>query len=363
MTAPGPATRAAWFPDLGDRAYLNTATMCAPPAPAVEAVRAAFSAASSGEGDHTAWESGAEGARSAVATLLGADTYDVALVASHAAAASTVARNLPDVTVVVPAEEYRSNLLPWILDRQRVRLVPEPATTEAICAAVDGGADLVALSSVQSATGLRVDVPAVVAHAHSRGTLVYVDASQSLGVDATLAGCGADFVGAVAYKWLLGGRGAAFLCVRPEHHANFGPVLAGPSAADDGSVYGAEFRLWDDARRFDQPLAWLPWAATAAGLGVLGTYRTDDLDVHATGLAARLRDGLPGLGLRHGPVDKESAIVSVAHPDPAAAAAALTAVGVAVAQRGAGVRLAFHLYNSEHDVERALAALRAAGPR
>lgn len=360
MTALGSATRHAWFPDLGDRAYLDTATKAVPPVPAAEAVRTALAEASSGGGDYVAWEAAAQAARAAVGALLGADAHDVALVSSHAAAATTVARNLPDATVVVPAEEYRSNLMPWILGRARVRLVPEPATTEAICAAVDGGADLVALSSVQSATGLRVDVPAVVAHAHSRDTLVYVDASQSLGVDATLAGSGADFVGAVAYKWLLGIRGAGFLHVRKEHHARFGPVLAGPSAADDGSVYGADFRLWDDARRFDQPLAWLPWVATAAGLGVLAGFRTADLDAHATGLAARLRDGLGGIGLGHGRVDRESAIVSVTHPDPGAAAAALAAANVAAAVRGGGLRVAFHLYNDDHDVERTLAALHTA---
>ncbi|MQA77139.1 MAG: aminotransferase class V-fold PLP-dependent enzyme [Streptosporangiales bacterium] len=361
MTAPGLASRQAWFPALGDRrAYLDTATKGVPPAPAVEAVHDAVARWSSGTADHDEWDAAAESARGAVATILAARTYDVALVSSHVGAASTVARRHPDATVVVPAEEYRSNLLPWTLDRERVRLVPEPATTEAICAAVDEGADLVALSSMQSATGLRVDVPAVVAHAHTRGALVYVDASQSLGVDATLADSGADFVGAVAYKWLLGARGSAFLFVRPEHQTRFGPVLAGSPSASDGAYYGAGHRLWDDARRFDQPNAWLTWVATAAGLAVLGTYRTADLDAHATGLATRLLDGIGGLGLRHGIVDLESAIVSVAHPDPVAAAAALAAGGIAVAARRGGLRVAFHLYNEEHDVERTLAALHAA---
>jgi selenocysteine lyase/cysteine desulfurase len=275
-------------------------------------------------------------------------------------AASLIARALPDATVVVPEEEFRSNLMPWLDGRDRVRLVPAPATTDAICAAIDGDAGLVAVSSVQSATGLRVDLPRLVAHAHANGALVHVDASQSLGVDPTLATCGADFIGSVAYKWILGSRGAGFLAVRPEHRGPYAPVVLSPSAATDfadGAFYGTDYTLWEDARRFDQPQAWFPWISTDAGLEVITSYDQAELEAHATGLATRFRDGAVRLGLTPAPVDVPSAIVAVAHPDADTAVARLGAAGVRASARNGGIRFAFHLYNTDDDVDRALAAL------
>lgn len=363
--APGDAARAAWYADLGDRVYLDTASKALPPAPVASALHRAVDDWAAGTAEHADWAAEAERARASAAGMLGLSAYDVSLCSSQAGAAATIARAWPDATVVVPAEEFRSNLLPWTRERapDRVRLVPEPATTEAICAAIDAGTDLVALSSVQSANGLRVDLPAVVAHAHAHGARVYVDASQSLGVDATLAAAGADFVGVVGYKWVLGTRGAAFLGVRREHQLGLAPLLPNHEIADDGAIYGAEHQLWADARRLDHPRAWLPWVATAAGLEIVAAYAAGELDGHATALARRFRAGLPELGLTHGPLDQESAIVSVIHPDAARAAESLAGEGIRVALRPGALRAAFHLHNTESDVERVLAALRAAGMR
>lgn len=361
MNRPGTATRELAFPDLGDLAYLDTATKGVLPAEATAVLRDVIAQWAGGTADHGAWEAAAEEARSLAAGLVGMAARDVALLPSHVAAAATVARAWPDARVAVPEAEFRANLLPWIAGRDRgsVRLVPSPATTEALCAAVNDGADLVAVSSVQSADGLRVDLPRLVDHAHRRGTTVYVDASQSLGVDATLSRCGADFIAAVGYKWLLGARGTAFLAVRPEYQRRFAPVLTGPESSADGALYGAEYRLWDDARRFDQPQGWQAWVATAAALRHLISYDQAELERHATGLAGRFVDAVHALGLATTPADVPSPIVAVAHPDPQAAVQRLRDAGVRVAARTGSIRCAFHLYNTDHDVDRAVAALAA----
>ena len=367
MNRPGAAAREAAFEELGDLAYLDTATMGVVPSPAAGALRELTARWAGGSADHGAWEEAAEDARAHAARLLGAAPHDVALLPSHVAAASAVARAWPDARVAVPEAEFRANLLPWIAGRDpdRVRLVPSPATTDGLCAAVDEGAGLVAVSSVQSADGLRVDLPRLVAHAHGRGALVYVDASQSLGVDTALARSGADFIGAVAYKFVLGGRGTAFLAVRPEHQRAFAPVSPGPESSRDyagGVVYGAGYRLWDDARRFDQPLAWPAWAATAASLRHLARYDQADLERHATGLAGRFAAAARELGFATAPAESPSPIVAVSHPDPAGAVARLRDRGVRAAARTGAVRFAFHLYNTDRDAERAIDGLRAPSP-
>jgi len=73
------------------------------------------------------------------------------------------------------------------------------------------------------------------------------------------------------------------------------------------------------------------------------------IGAHDLALAARLREGL-------GLPPAASAIVALdANPD---AARRLAAAGVRCATRAGRVRLSFHLYNTEDDVDRALAALR-----
>jgi selenocysteine lyase/cysteine desulfurase len=356
----GRLVRERHFASLGDLAYLDTAAMGVPPGASVEALQREIAAWARGEGDFGRWDGTAERARAQVAALLGREPRDVAVLPSYSVAASLVARAMPEVAVVVPEQEFRANLLPWIDGRTRVRLVPAPATTDAICAAIDAGTGLVAVSSVQSADGLRVDLARVVERAHAVGALVHVDASQSLGADASLASCGADFIGAVAYKWLLGSRGAAFLAIRPEHRGRFAPVILSEMSATgiaDDVFYGAEYELWPDARRFDQPQAWFPWVSTAAALDVLTQFPQVDLEAHAVRLAARFRDRVTALGLTTAPVDVPSAIVSVRHADAPAAVARLAQQGVRVALRNGAVRFAFHLYNDDDHVDRAVAAL------
>ena len=82
----------------------------------------------------------------------------------------------------------------------------------------------------------------------------------------------------------------------------------------------------------------LPWLAGLDRAAV---------QAHCVGLADgfRARLGLEPAG---------SAIVSVRQPN---AVARLTAAGVTVAGRAGAARLSFHLYNTEADVDRAVAAL------
>jgi len=73
----------------------------------------------------------------------------------------------------------------------------------------------VVLSHVSNVTGVRQDMPAIVALAHDRGGRVILDAAQSLGlIPCDDPGFGADVVAVPAHKWLLGTSGAAVLWCR-----------------------------------------------------------------------------------------------------------------------------------------------------
>jgi selenocysteine lyase/cysteine desulfurase len=361
----GAETRTELFPAIGDLTYLNTAASGIPPQASVATLTEEAAKWAASGADNAGWDARIETARELAAGLLKVSPTSVAHVSSHALAASMIARQLPDANVVIPAGEFRSNLLPWVTTRsaERVRLVPDPATTDRVCAAIDAGTDVVALASVQSADGLRVDLRQVVARAREVGALVYVDASQSFGVDTTLSEIGADFVGAVGYKWILGARGASYLMVAPEHHERFAPWVASPEVAVDypaGAYYGADFEAWTDARRFDQPPAWLCWTVAAPSLRLVTEYGVAALEAHGVALATRFRESIEALGLRTGALDVPSTFVTVPHPDASRIARELLVDRIKIAARGGGMRFSFHLYNDESDVDRAVAAVAAA---
>jgi selenocysteine lyase/cysteine desulfurase len=197
-----------------------------------------------------------------------------------------------------------------------------------------------------------LDDDAVVAAARAAGAWTLCDLTQAAGwlpVDAGRY----DVAVTAAYKWLCAPRGVGFLTVRPEVQDRLRPVQAGWYAGDDPwtSCYGPEMHLAADARRFDVSPAWQAWLGAAESLDAFAATDPAAVRAHAVGLADAFR---AGLGLPPG----GSAIVSLPDAD-GARRAALESAGCRVAGRAGRVRVAFHVWNDEEDVARALAALGA----
>lgn len=352
------------FPTLGDLAYFDTPTQGVPTALGTAALREAIEDWETGLADWRSWEEDARACRSAVAILLGCQPEDVALVPSVVTAATTVAAQLPPGRIVVADREYRSNLLPWLAQRsfgREVALIEgDGPLTEQIIDGLDEEVSLIAVSHVQSADGERVALERITESAHRLGARVFVDATQSLGVlDVLQEAPEADFVAAAGYKWLLGGRGTGYFYVRTELQQNCQPILASPMSASDlpeGRYYGGPYVPFEDARRFDQSLAWLGWVASRPGVEMLSNIGGSSLERHALGLASHFRAGLEALGLRDrlSRSDTPSPIVAFSADDPDGLSRELLGRGVRASVRSTGVRFGFHLYNDESQVDAAL---------
>lgn len=350
------------FASLNDLAYFDTPTQGVPTSRGTEALKGAVRHWASGDADWREWEDDAEAARTSVAALIGCRSADVALVPSVVTAAATVAAQLGLGRIVVADREYRSNLFPWLVQRRfgrEVTVLPdEGMLTERIVEEIGDDVALIAISSVQSDNGARVDLGHIVAAAHEKDVLVFVDATQSMGV-LRVGPEDADFVAAAGYKWLLGGRGTGYFYVRPELQRSYWPVLAGPMSGSDvlkGRYYGEPYKPFDDARRFDQSLAWLSWVAARPSLETLARIGIQRLERHALEMASRFRTGCVELGLGHALPDTElpSPVVALAVPDPAKLHQELLRNGVKASVRPSGVRFGFHLYNDDAQIDRAL---------
>jgi len=337
--------RQLWQPEPG---WLNTASYGLPPQPAWDALQATLQDWRSGRTSWEGWDLATQRARESFARLVGVDAADVTVGAQVSQLLAPVAAAIPDgASVVVPEEEFTSNLFPWLVQADRgVRVSTVPASKLADSIAAD--TDVVAFSLVQSATGEIAAYEEIVRAARSVGALVVVDATQACGwlpFDASWA----DVVAVGAYKWLMSPRGTGFAYLSPVAQERLRPHAAGWYAGEDvhSSYYGPPLRLAKSARRFDISPAWFSWIATAPTLELVEEIGVGAIHDHDVALANRF---LEGLGQRPG----DSAIVTV---DVPGAEERLEAAGVRAAVRAGRVRASFHLYNTERDVDLALDAL------
>jgi selenocysteine lyase/cysteine desulfurase len=202
---------------------------------------------------------------------------------------------------------------------------------------------VVAISHVQWKTGFRVDLAAIAALCKEHGAWSVVDVTQSWGsVPLDLGTLGLDIVGASAYKWPLAGFGSGFMYVAPElreaieRTTHVDPIQL-LSAGHRDPV--AMVRLHDALERMD-----------AIGLDAIAE-RVNALCDH--GIA---RFDAAGITVLNGRApDQRGGILMIAGDE--ALASRLLHKKVQVAQRGAGIRVGIHYYNTKHDIDRLVDAI------
>jgi selenocysteine lyase/cysteine desulfurase len=336
-------TRSLWQPE---RPYLNTASFGLPPAPAWDALSAALEDWRHGRTSWEPWCDATDRAREHFGALVGVPADRVATGASVSYLVALVASGVPHGSrVLVPEVDFSSLTWPF-LAQDRFAIVTAPL--EQLADAIDEKIDAVAFSAVQSSDGRVADIDRVAAAAAAHDVFTVVDATHAIGW-LPFEASRFDAVACAAYKWLMSLRGTAFLVLSERALDQTPPLAANWFAAEDrfGSYYHHELRLAGDARRFDLSPAWLSWVATEPALRVIREVGVERIHEHDLALANRFREGL-GLGAG------DSAIVSTDRPG---AEERLSSAGIMAAVRGGSLRASFHLYNTEEDVDLALAAL------
>jgi len=162
--------------------------------------------------------------RERLANLVNASSADdIALLKNTTEGICTVANGIDwreGDNLVLPADEFPSNRLPWLaLERYGVevrevdiRSTPEPET--ALIERVDKHTRLISVSAVQWTDGLRLRLETLGQFCRQNDVLFFVDAIQHLGaLQMDVQACGIDFLAADGHKWLLSPEGiAVFYC-------------------------------------------------------------------------------------------------------------------------------------------------------
>ena len=383
-----PSNVRALFPGALDKVYLNIAETTLIPQPTADAARAYLDSALSGTSDKAAHRASVERCREQLATLIGADADEVAVTKNVSEGlnlfASSLAWKPGDNVVLCPEIEHPNNVFLWYNLRRlkgiEVRTV-EPKDgalpLDALAAAMDHRTVLVTVPHVSFSPGFVTDVRAVSDAAHRHGSLVLVDAAQSIGA----LGCdvkelGIDALAVATQKNLLAFYGFGFLYVRralaesliPCHVARYGMDLgteAGETARSGGNIlpYAA------GARRFDLGnYNYLGAVAAEASLELISSIGVDRIDRHLRALSAKLVEGLlelemPVVGGRPGP--HLGHIVAVGHSGGGHHDTAddpvmndlyqhLATNHVHLSIRKGVLRMSLGIYNSVEDVDRTL---------
>lgn len=361
------------FPIFGTRAYLNSCSQGA----LSDAVRAAY--------DHylTDWdERGApwgywmeklEEARGAFAGLFGADTDEVAVTTSLSQGVSALASGLDLRGKKVVVSDYEFPTIGQIWHAQELRgaqvvHVPaaepgRPIPLEHFERAIDGNTALVSITAVCYRNGALTDIEGVIKLAREHGALVLLDAYQAAGaVPFDVHALDVDFFSTGVLKYLLGSAGLAFFYSRRSLIEQVVPTDTGWFA--DKNIFEMDIHDYSPATtaaRFQSGTPPIPSIyAGVAGMGLMQEIGIAATRQHVLGLTDRLIAGVDELGGRvvtpreH---HNRGALVCIASSDEHALVAALAEEGVDASCRDGNLRISPHAYNSDDDIDAALASL------
>ncbi len=367
------------LPDLEARAYLNFAAiapLCAPVVAAIE--EAVRDYARSGVVAFPRWEARREQLRRDFATLIGAQPNEIALGWNTSRGVSDIALSLPWKTgdrVLLFTGEFPANVSPWqrAAELFGLSIVFHDASSyfgdaglQRLEDELKRGLRLVAVSTVQFQTGLRMPLSQMGALCRRHGAELFVDAIQACGaVPVDVVEAGVDYLATGGHKWLLGSEGAGFLYVRDDCAKRLRPYTSGWLSHEDAAAF-----LFRGAGhlRYDRPLVQgadvfhagtanlLGLAALGASVPLLLELGPQRIHEHVNAYLDALEPGLIERGfesLRSADPARRSCILSVKPPmglDAPRVAAALRAEQVITGTPDGYLRFAPHFFNALAEV-------------
>ena len=365
------------FPQDPDICYLNHAAVAPWPKRAADAVTAfARENIHQGARDYPRWVQLEHKLRGQFQTLLNAPSkLDIALVKNTSEALSLVAMGLnwtEGDEVLLSDQEFPSNRIPWqALESQGVSVRQVSLDTEdpeaALIAAMGPATRLLSISSVQYASGLRMDLQRLGRACRERDVLFCVDAIQSLGVlplDVQAIDC--DFAMADGHKWLLGPEGLGVFYCRKEVRDRLKLTQYGWHMVEALGDYDRED--WvpaNSARRFEpgspNPLAQHALSASLELLLEVGPERIQQALQQRTAYLLQSIAALPGARILSPTTpERRAGIVTFIFEgmDNTSLYKQLMEAGVVCAARGGGIRWSPHFYTPQGVLDQALKILR-----
>lgn len=314
--------------------------------------------------------------RPLLAELIGADAAGIAFVPSVSYGLAVAAKNLPlskGQKVLLLEDQFPSNVYTWreaaAASGAAVETVAargNHSLSEALLEAIGTETGLVTCPQVRWTDGARIDLAAVGARCREVGAALVLDLTQSCGaMRFDVREVQPDFVVVAGYKWLLGPYATGFLYAAP--HRRSGRPLEQNWIAREGSE--------DFSRLIDYTDRYAPGAerydvGERSNFALLPALKASVEQILAWGIAGieetlghrnrALAEALEQRGLSCGAETGRGAhYLGALLPEtaPADLTKRLAAEKIFVSKRGNRLRITPHLFTTDEDVARFLAAL------
>ncbi len=314
------------------------------------------------------WTEMVEMCRSVAAQLINADATEMAFMKNTTQGILIAANGIDwreGDNVVTTAVEFPANVYPWWSLKERygveTRMVPEREGRihlEDIIEVIDGGTRVVTISHVEFASGFRNDIKAIGEICRERDVWFVVDAIQSLGaIDVDIKSSHVDILAADGHKWLLAPEGAAiFYCADDKLERLINTNIGWASVVNPREFLDYDLTQKPDATRFEEG----SYNSTGlyglkAAIDLLIEIGISNIETRILELTSGLIKGLDSKGYRviTPKSDSERAGIVIFESDyytPAELFALLNERNIITAERGSGVRVSPHFYNTELEI-------------
>lgn len=314
-----------------------------------------------------------EWTRQQISQLVDCEIDEIAFFQSCAWAISQFALGLDlksSDEVLLFDQEYASNLYPWQTACQRASaklIILESGLNHEIDLAmlqknISARTKVIAVSSVQFQTGVQLDLEALSKLCVEKNILLFVDATQSLGIHPlSMKNLGLAGVACGSHKWLNAPVGVGFLAIKKELALKMKPIAVGAYTygdCDDPSALACIPK--NNAFKFE---AGAKQTLEICGLGkaieIINNVKPHVLRDEALRLTEPLRQAVKKMNFKlHSPFVQSqflnfSPMTATNHD----LQAYLHSHGVRVPIRGPGVRLTLHALNTEPQVQRLITIL------
>lgn len=367
------------FPLRDNIIHLNHAAVSPWPRSTVEAVKSfAEENMVQGSQNYLLWIKAEQRLRKQFKQLLNApSTDDIALVKNTSEGLSFVAYGLDwnsGDNIVTSDQEFPSNRIVWEslaehgVSLRQADLDAYSSPEDALIAQMDERTRLLAISSVQYASGLRMDLKRLGEHCKAHNILFCVDAIQSLGaVEMDVQDICADFVIADGHKWMLGPEGLGVFFCGKELRKRLKLTQFGWHMVEAmGNYEQKEWSPASSARRFEcgSPNM-MTIHALSASLKLLldyGIHNVESTLLAKTSMLHKHLADIPDIELLSSINNgRYAGIVTFRHTkiDSNELHHRLTQEGVICVPRGGGVRFSPHFYTPDSKLEHALELLKS----
>jgi len=297
---------------------------------------------------------------------------DIALLKNTSEALSIVAHGLSWSTgdnIVISNQEFPSNSVVWHslknqgVEVREVDLGSGENPEQALIAACDKQTRLLSISSVQYATGLRMNLSVLGKACKQRGILFCVDAIQSIGAfEFDVQAIHADFAMADTHKWMLGPEAVAMFYCRAELREQLELHEFGWHMLQEPTNYlDSDWKFSNTAKRFEcgspNMLGIHAASASLSLIAEIGISAIQNLILEKTQFTIEQINKLSILDLISNPdTERQSGIVTFSSQNIASQRLyeSLMKNNVICAARGGGVRFSAHFYTDVHKIKTAV---------